>query len=223
MTESPIAAAPSIELNPWLSMWTQPRRTMRQILTPDPWEPDAEHGVYLLFALGGVSNRLDRADYASLGDKLAQPWPVILALAVVSGIVFGLTVFPLYSFLVHWTGRWFGGKGSSKDVRAAMAWPNVIVSWGFLLWIPMLLLFGGEMFSQATPRIDGDLRLLVAKFLLSTAELVVAVWFTVVLFKSLSEAQGYSVWRAIGNSLAAGLVLLAPLALLLLACRGFGR
>jgi hypothetical protein len=52
---------------------------------------------------------------------------------------------------------------------------------------------------------------------------VVAVWFTVVLFKSLSEAQGYSVWRAIGNSLAAGLVLLAPLALLLLACRGFGR
>ena len=41
--------------------------------------------------------------------------------------------------------------------------------------------------------------------------------------KSLSEAQGYSIWRAIGNSIAAGLVLIAPFALLVLAFRVVSR
>jgi hypothetical protein len=222
MTESPIEAVPRVELNPWLSMWTQPRRTMRQILTPDPWEPEVDRGVHLLFVLGGVANRLDRASLLSLGDRFHLPWPVTVILVVLSGVLFGLVFFPLYAFLVHWTGRWFGGKASDSEVRAAIAWPNVITAWGLLLWVPQLLFFRGEMFTEATPRIDGDLQLLVLVVVFALLDLVVAVWFAVVLFKSLSEAQAYSVWRAIGNSLAGGVVLVAPIALLVLAIRGFG-
>lgn len=198
---------PGALLNPWFSMWTQPRRTMRQVLESDP-----ERLVLVLAAIAGVSRALDRASLKSLGDHL--PLVAVLGLSIIGGALFGMLLLYLFGFLLRWTGRWFGANGSAPHVRAAIAWPNVITCWALLLWVPQLLLFGKDLFTTETPRIDANLgmTLLLLGFVL--VELVVAVWFIVAFLKCLAEVQGFSAWKALGNVLVAGLVVFVPFAIL---------
>jgi len=195
-------------LNPWLSMWTQPRRTMRQVLETDP-----ERLVLALAAIAGVSRALDRASLKSLGDHL--PLVAVLGLSIIGGALSGMLLLYLFGFLLRWTGRWFGAGGAApQHVRAAIAWPNVITCWALLLWAPQLLLFGKELFTTETPRLDanpGMTLLLLGFFLL---ELVVGVWFIVAFLKCVGEVQGFSAWKALANVLVAGLVMVAPFAIL---------
>jgi len=194
-------------LNPWFSMWARPRRTMRQILDSDP-----ERLVLVLAAIAGVSRALDRASLKSLGDRL--PLFGVLIAAIVGGALSGVLLLYLYGLCLRWTGRWFGASGSASAVRAAIAWPNVITAWALLLWIPEVLLFGNELFTTETPILDANpamLLLLLGFFLL---ELVLAIWFVVVFLKCVGEAQGFSAWKALGNAVVGGLVMIAPFVVL---------
>jgi hypothetical protein len=180
---------------------------MRQILESDP-----ERLVLALAAIAGVSRALDRASLKSLGDHL--PLVAVLGLSIIGGALSGLLLLYLYGFLVRWTGRWFGGSGSAPQLRAAIAWPNVITCWALLLWVPQLLLFGNELFTTETPRLDADpgKGLLLLGFF--SLEIVVALWFIVVFLKCVSEVQGFSAWTALANALVAGLVMVAPFVVL---------
>ncbi len=180
---------------------------MRQILESDP-----ERLVVVLAAIAGMSRALDRASFKSLGDRL--PLLGVLAGAIIGGALSGILLLYLYGFFLRWTGRWFGAKGSASGVRAAIAWPNVITAWALLLWIPQLALFGNELFTTETQILDGNplMGLLLLGFFI--LELVVAAWFVVVFLKCVGETQGFSAWRALANAVVAGLVMIAPFAIL---------
>jgi hypothetical protein len=51
--------------NPWLSIWTKPRATVRYLVKNDP-----DRHVPLLAVLGGIANALGRASQRSLGDQM---------------------------------------------------------------------------------------------------------------------------------------------------------
>jgi len=201
-----MAADQTFPLNPWLSIWTQPRRTMRQILDSDP-----ERNIYVLATIAGVSRVLDRASLRSMGDEV--PIFVILGLALIAGTVGGVIMIYLYGSLLRWTGKWFGGSGTNIEVRAAFAWPNAILAWALLLWIPELLIFGEELFTSETPRLDASMTLTLLYLGFLFLELVIGVWCAVAFLKCLGEAQGFSAWRALANSIVALLVLVVPVLL----------
>lgn len=191
------------KLNPWFSIWTQPRATIQQIVENDP-----VHLVLLLAALGGFSTVLDRASMRNLGDKL--DWPVLLLLAAVIGPIAGIVTLYIGAALLRWTGSWIGGQASARNIRAAMAWSTVPEVWGLLLWLPAFALFGQELFTSAMPSVDANPSLSFLLLGFAAISLVIGIWEFVVFLKCLGQVQAFSAWKALGNSIMASMVVVLP-------------
>ncbi len=93
-----------------------------------------------------------------------------------------------------------------EQVRAAIAWSSVPLIWALPLWIPELALFGQDLFTKATPRLDANPLLAVALIGFGLVELIIGIWAIVVFLKCLGQVQGFSAWRALGNALLAFLI-----------------
>ena len=201
-------------LNPWFSIWTRPRATIAQIVARNPTDL-----VLLLAALSGFGQALDRASERSAGDTLSLP--VIFVAAAAGGVVGGIITLYLGGLLLWWTGSWIGGRASGEHIRAAIAWSSVPIIWSLLLWIPEVALFGNELFTTATPRLDGSVGLTVLLLSFFVVEAVIAVWAFVVFLKCLGQVQGFSAWKALGNTLLVVPVILLPILLIALAVGAF--
>jgi hypothetical protein len=206
------AAGNSIEttsgkpLNPWLSMWIKPRATIQQIVDHDPVRL-----VLVLAAISGFSEALDRASMKNMGDSLE--WPMIIAIAAFVGPLVGIVGLYIGGALIRWTGNWMGGNSSSENIRAAMAWSSVPVIWSLVLWIPELAIFGPELFTSETPKMDENFSLIILFVSFAVVELILGIWAFVVFLKSLGQVQGFSAWKALGNAILASLVVIVPIAL----------
>lgn len=203
------ADADRLPMNPWLTMWVRPRATMRAVLAAGP-----DLRVLMLAAIGGVESALDRAVARSLGDRLSLPG--VLAVCLVGGTIAGIVGVYLFAPLLRWTGRWLGGTASTASLRAATAWPHVLTAWRLPLWLPVLVIFGPDLFTTATPRFDSWPILWVLWYGLASLDVVIGVWIIVAHVKCTGEAQGFSAWRALVNQTLAGLVLLVPITIALL-------
>lgn len=202
--EKPVDAG---TLNPWFSMWTKPRATIAQIVARDP-----THLVLPLAAISGFSQALDRASMRSAGDTLDLS--VIFLFAAIGGAVGGIITLYLGGLLLRWTGSWIGGTATSEHIRAAVAWSGVPLVWALVLWVPELALFGKDLFTTETPRIDASVGMLLLFLGFAAIEVVVGAWAFVVALKSLGQVQGFSAWKALANGLLALLVVIVPIALL---------
>ena len=191
-------------LNPWFSMWLHPRRTIRQIVETNP-----ERLVLLLATVGGIVEALINASSDSKGENMSLQ--AILLTALIGGPLMGVIGLWLGGALLRWTGGWIGGQADSRRIRATLAWANVPLVWSLLLWIPALLLFGAELFATATPIIDASTMLSGLYMVFSFGIGIVSIWAFVVFLHALGEVQGFSAWKALGNSILAGLAVLVPL------------
>lgn len=191
-------------LNPWFSMWRHPRRTIRQIVETNP-----DRLVLVLAAISGIVQGFANAESKSRGNR--ESFLAIVLASVVLGPVMGIIGLWLGGSLLRWTGGWIGGQGDSRRIRAAVAWSNVPMIWSLALWIPAILLFGQELFTEATPVLDASPLLsgLYLGFSIGTA--VIGVWSFVVGLHALGEVQGFSAWKALLNGILAMLVVLIPI------------
>ena len=196
-------------LNPWFSMWLHPRRTIRQIVETNP-----DRLVLLLAAVGGIVEALTNASSDSKSDGMSLT--AILLTSLIVGPLMGILGLWLGGVLLRWTGGWIGGQADARRIRATLAWANVPLIWSLLLWIPALLLFGAELFAKATPLIDASALLSGLYLVFSFGIGVVSLWAFVVFLHALGEVQGFSAWKALGNSILAGLVVAIPLIVLAL-------
>ena len=190
--------------NPWLSIWTRPRDTIQRIVETDP-----EKHLVELAALAGVVQSLGEASNRNLGDGFGLV--TILALALIAGSIGGVIGVYLSAMLLRFTGKWIGGNASAANLRAAIAWGYVPIIAAGVLWIPLMLLLGREAFASQTPHMDQSTGLAVAVLVISVLFVVAAVWTTVVMLKAIGQVQGFSAWKALGNSLLAGLVIAVPI------------
>ncbi|MGO8989197.1 MAG: YIP1 family protein [bacterium] len=116
--------------------------------------------------------------------------------------------------LIRWTGKWIGGQAPSQNIRAAIAWSSVPTIWALILWIPQLVLFGQELFTTETPRIHASPSLGFISLGFVAIQLIIAIWAIVVFLKCLGQVQGFSAWRALGNTTLGALVIVVPIAII---------
>lgn len=180
--------------NPWFSIWTEPRATMRKILDTDP-----EYMVFILGILLGISDCIGRAASKNLGDMFTIP--AVFALCAIMGPIGGLTILYGLSPLLKWTGKLLQGQGAHTHIRTALAWSSVPLIWGLLLWIPGVFLFGDELFTKETTMIDSSVIISVAYGCFAILQVVLFFWSFIVFLKCLAEAQRFSAWRALFNVL----------------------
>ncbi len=190
--------------SPWVSWWLKPRETIQRII-----DHDTSYLAVPLVLIGGVFNTLDRASIRSLGDS--YDLTTIILMALIIGPIGGLIGWFIFSALLKWTGSWISGRGDSEAIKAALAWANVPIIAAGLLYAIELPLFGHELFTTQTPRIDSNPVLLASVLGLSLVEIVIAIWAFILFLRALGQVQGFSAWKALLNSVMAGAVFLVPL------------
>jgi hypothetical protein len=202
--------------NPFRTIWTRPRATIRGIVDTNP----TLH-VIPLAMIGGAIQSLDNAATRNAGDRLALP--AILIMAIAGGSIGGVIGLYVGGWLLQVAGKWLGGRAEPEGVRAAIAWSTVPVVATIPIWLVQLGIAGHEMFTSQTPTLDANPGLwlvLLASFLVET---VLGVWAFVLVLKCLGEVQRFSAWRALGSILLLALVIVVPLlvlALLVIGSRG---
>jgi hypothetical protein len=138
-----------------------------------------------------------------------RPLPTVFAANVGFGIVFGISIIWLASWVFAWCARRLGGAVSSTSVRVVLAWsavPHVVT----LLYLFALFFAQGQFFLlQDRKGLLLSAPALVAPFLL--VQLVCSIWSVVLAVVGLSELAKISVGRSIGAYLLGGLMLLVPL------------
>jgi hypothetical protein len=187
-------------INPWLTIWTRPRDTVKAIVASNP-----KYGFLILSAIYGFPCLLNVAQ----GMSLIEAWaivPILLA-ALVFAVFVGMISITVTSLLISWTGKWLNGSASYLSVRAAVAWSNVPNAINVILWLAMIAYFGGSIFSSGFTRMPftgTDQGIVMSVFLIQS---VLAIWSLVILINGVAQVQGFSGWKALLNVALAFLII----------------
>jgi len=188
--------------SPLSTIWMHPRQTIRQILDDDP-----SLMVTPLICTLGINSALTRAHAENLGDRASVT--LILIAAVLIGPLGGLFSIWLWSHLVRWTGSWIGGSADRLMLKTAIAWGNVPFIAGTLLWLPIIAVFGPELFHSEMPQMAAHpfLQSLMQAFVI--AETLLYFYSVILLSNTIAEAQGFrSAWAGFANMLIAAVIAL---------------
>lgn len=190
------------------TIWMSPRETIRRIVDVNP-----TYHVNLLIALGGIAEALDRSSTRNAGDKL--PFGIILGTALVLGPGGALIGAWISAHLIRITGNWLNGKGDYTEIKAAIGWASVPTVVGLALWVPALILFGQEMFTEEMPSIQGNAGLAIVFVGIGFGLMLLNIWSVVLLCNCVAEVQGYrSAWKGLGNLVLSVAIVIVPLLVL---------
>jgi Yip1 domain len=195
--------------NPFVTIWTRPRATIRAIANTDTYRH-----IVPLAILAGIFRTLDGASERNAGDAL--PLAAILGIAVLLGPVAGLLGLFVGGWFLGLTGRWLGGRARPDQLRAAIAWSFVPVLVTIPISIIQLGFFGRELFTRETPALDANPMLGLLLLATGILKAVLGFWSVVILLKGVGEVQGFSAWKALASLLLITLVIILSVVLLVL-------
>ncbi len=189
--------------SPYLTIWTEPRGTIRQIVDRNP----GYHAIFLVVLgaeMAACWGLLVKP--TALAQMVPQMTPqmvqhtlriVSLAALLVSP---PLAILSLYGTgaLLRWAGGLLGGTATSAEVRAAIAWSTVpaIVSTA----VSLLGLVTGTANVLAPQNFEGLQTLLDQINVFEVIYLILAIWGAVIWLKCMGEVNRFSAWRALGAS-----------------------
>jgi hypothetical protein len=186
-------------MTPFLSIWTQPRATIRRIVDSDP-----TRNVIALAAIGPALSSLLFQWSAAMNGTANQSvlWPLFVALNVAFRAVLGILLLYISGVVFRWSGALLGGTASRVEVRAAFAWsqvPGIVVA-----IVLMLALFAGvplpKMLPGQLPQIDP------AFYKVMVVVGPLAIWGFFINLKCFGEVHRFSAWRALGAILIPALI-----------------
>jgi len=187
--------------NPWLKVWVQPRATISHVLRENP-----NQGFWILASIYGFSSALNWFQSMMLGLKIGV-LPIFL-LALLLSPLWGYIGISVWSWVVHFSGKWLKGEGTFKELRTAYAWSCVPIIINVVLWFFLAFIFGRMLFanlnSETQVLTQGEVAILFSVLLIRIG---VMIWSIVIYLKMLAEVQRYSILRAIGNVVIAGLII----------------
>jgi hypothetical protein len=193
------AELPGEPLNPWFSMWTKPRQTIRQIVSTNP-----TYGVLLIAVLSSFSAP-ERDSLQSLGLNIS--YSALVAVSVVISTLLGILGLYIGGALIRWTGSWLGGTADSQETRAALAWGDLPMVWMFPM-IPLLILLNlvAPGFANVSNMTWNGLMLFIG-----AVRFVALIWSIVTTSQAVGEVHGFSGGRGFAAILLAGMIIFAPI------------
>lgn len=161
--------------NPWLSIWTSPSKTIREIVSTNP-----KRGLFILALIVGLQCVLRNYDFFSKSYNLSY---VSLIVLVILSPAIGYLLFYFFSLLFLWTGKLFKGRAPFSHILSAYAWSCLPLVMTLAVLALNLVILG------------------VTLPFVNFVSVVASIWSFILLVNCMKEVQGYSVWKAIGNIL----------------------
>lgn len=175
--------------NPWLSMWTHPRMTIRGIL-----HLNARYGFWVLATVYAAAMLFYAADFYSWKQSASFHtfFIPLLLLAPLSGAIW----FYFDACVLRIIGLLLGGKAPFLHVRAALVWSRVPFLISLIMWLLLFYTQPDEtvIFSRGPSAVFVHLIILMLN-----------LWALILLIQSIREVQSFSLSRAIANVFIAGL------------------
>lgn len=180
------------QLYPWGTLWTKPRKTIRDQINRDP------HKTVLWLAISqGVVAGLYWIDSLMLNYPNLHI-AIIYTLCILGGAAYGVGMLYLVSWLYTFCGKWIGGIGQYVEVKCAVGWS----------YYPFIIagLFGlFSYYAIPNPWLQGLFAII------STTALV---WGLIILFKGVAEAHQFGAWRGVATVIIALMIVLGAMTLL---------
>lgn len=180
-------------INPWLHIWTQPRKTMRALLVRP------EYMVLFLALVGGMVSLLAWLAFPLFQDPTRSKL-ILLIFIVIGGCIIGILNLYFGSWLYRLTGSWVGGKGTFVQTKCAVGWSNypVIISSIFLI---LSTISSNNLWLQA---------------FFSVVNTIISVWSFIIFIHLLAEVHQFSVWKSLLSILIAFVLLFVMILLIAL-------
>jgi hypothetical protein len=178
-------------MNPWLTMWTQPRSSIRAILQTNP-----KYGVLCLASIYALQGFFYFANYWSIGFSVPF-YAILIAGIILSPFIGWLWVF-FGGWILWFTGKWLEGKAPPVKMRAVFAWSKLPTSINLLMWFILLIAHPEYVFilDAVGP----------TSIFINFITLVLGIWSLVLLIQGIREAQSFSTGRAVINMIIAWVV-----------------
>lgn len=193
-------------INPWLSIWVKPRKTIQSLI-----QYHTNYRFILLCAIYGFQHALQSAQYLSLGRNVSLIW--ILLISLIISVPIGYVFFNFSSAFLFWIGKLIKGKGTFKQVRAATYWSSVPNIATLAIWALLIITHGSRLFIAGY---EGDLSNSTIEINIgaSVLQIILGIWMIVIFLHALGEVQGFSAWMALLNAFLSGLTMFFVMALL---------
>lgn len=201
-----------------------PRRTIREIIDSDP-----NRFVKSIFLLAILSAIVKDLELPSL-EEMGAISPVLLTIHIVAGLIIGILFMLLAYYVLSWSatlvGRWTGGTGRFREVRAAIAWGLAPFVWALAYRLPaavVALLAHGQLGPPSLQIGDGRIEWrqgtmgafgLTWLLLLIALDFIVVVWYLIIASRALGEAHRVSSWKGFGTLILAFIFPFAAIATL---------
>lgn len=186
------------KLNPWLSIWVRPKVTARYAIEKMPMSY-----LVVLVLIGGIFEVLDKAVTKNMGDNI--PTPFIFLIALVAGPIFGYIGWWIGSGIAYIIGKWLGGIGTYKELRAVFGIVNIFYIIAGIVWIPDLIIIGSSIFSSY---IEGGFGATIWLFISAFLSIVFGIWGFIGTLFCVAEAHRFPVWKALITILIPTVILL---------------
>ncbi|MCB9974659.1 MAG: YIP1 family protein [Rhodospirillales bacterium] len=191
-------------LNPWLSVWFRPRKTVRYLLNTKP-----SYGLFTLVLLLGFAVGLSFTESIHLGDRIDSLRSIIV-FALISGPPLAWLSLFLSAYMLRWIGRKGEGEGKANNLKALM----VACAWGGIPLLPPALVMiqrisanGVFLFTEAFTIADWSTfpqDVLILEISNAFVNLVCLIWSLILTSQMIAEVQGYeSAWKGFRNYLLA--------------------
>lgn len=172
-------------------MWTKPQSTIRAIVLHRP-----SYGIYLLAMLYALQGFFFYANWWSLGVR--ANYALYLLLGILLSPLLGLLWLYVGGELFYLTGHLFKGKGTRKELRAALAWSALPYTLTLTMWVLLLFCSPEYVFLQDSGPISS--------LFTNSITLIAKVWSFILMIQCLKELQSFSLGKAILNILIVGLL-----------------
>jgi hypothetical protein len=184
----------------WWQMCLQPQKTFEKVR-----QQRSSKTFHCLASIMGLPITLHLMQDFSLGITIPAFFLWLLAL-LLSPFV-GMAAIYIFGGILYLVGKKLKGHGSALEIRHAIAWSNIPMMLSTFSWLIITLLFGSSLFTTSfMDRIfgaGGEATLLVTSLL----QFIAVVWSFVLLLRTLSIVQGFSILKAAINILLPYLVL----------------
>lgn len=169
-------------VNPWISMWAEPRSTIRAIVNTNP-----RIGILYLASLYVIQSFFYGFSFLHL---TSHPY-LSLFLAILLSPIAGMLWLYFAGSILYLTGRLLGGHAPRSYLLAAMAWSKIPMTISLLMWFVLLIASQGVELLYYPQGVSSVFIFLIA--------FISFFWSQVLLFQSIRELQGFSVARSLVN------------------------
>ncbi|MGD2170251.1 MAG: YIP1 family protein [Chlamydiota bacterium] len=170
--------------NPWVTIWTQPKKTIRAIVNKDP-----RYHFFYLATIYALQTILFLANNWQLAQVYSVVFIVFAAIAV--SPFFGVVFLYFNTWVLHFTGKWLKGNAPFLHVRAALSWSKVPLIISLLMWFVLLVFSSDIILSKG----EGA----ITTLFINLISLIAGIWSFVILVQNVQEVQGFTIARSIGN------------------------